>query len=42
MPIGRSQKDRKKMAVTKRGKEAITHFRVLERLGRIFIIRSKN
>ena len=31
MPIGRSTKDRKKMAVTKSGKEAITHFKVLER-----------
>lgn len=31
MPIGRSTKDRKKMAVTKNGKEAITHFKVLER-----------
>lgn len=31
MPIGRSQKDRKKMAVTKNGKEAITHFKVLKR-----------
>lgn len=31
MPIGRSDKDRKKMAVKKNGKEAITHFRVLER-----------
>lgn len=31
MPIGRSQKDRKKMAVSKNGKEAITHFKVLER-----------
>lgn len=31
MPIGRSDKDRKKMAVTKKGKEAITHFKVLER-----------
>lgn len=31
MPIGRSIKDRKKMAVTKTGKEAITHFRVLNR-----------
>ena len=31
MPIGRSEKDRKKMAVTKNGKEAITHFKVLER-----------
>ena len=31
MPIGRSTKDRKKMAVTKTGKEAITHFKVIER-----------
>ena len=31
MPIGRSTKDRKKMAVTKSGKEAITHFKVLNR-----------
>ena len=31
MPIGRSSKDRKKMAVTKSGKNAITHFKVLQR-----------
>ncbi len=31
MPIGRSTKDRKKMAVTKSGKEAVTHFKVLNR-----------
>ncbi len=31
MPIGRSLTDRKKMAVVKNGKEAITHFKVLER-----------
>ena len=31
MPIGRSEKDRKKMAVKKNGKSAITHFKVLER-----------
>ncbi len=31
MPIGRSTKDRKKMAVTQNGKEAITHFKVLKR-----------
>ena len=31
MPIGRSSKDRKKMAVSKKGKEAITHFKVLKR-----------
>ena len=33
MPIGRSTKDRKKMAVRKDGKEAITHFKVLKRWG---------
>ena len=32
MPIGRSQVDRKKMAVSRNGKEAITHFKVLENL----------
>ncbi len=31
MPIGRSPKDRKKMAVVKNGKEAITHFDVIKR-----------
>ena len=31
MPIGRSTKDRKKMAVRKDGKQAITHFKVLKR-----------
>ena len=31
MPIGRSTKDRKKMAVTKSGKNAVTHFKVLKR-----------
>ena len=31
MPIGRSKKDRKKMAVTKEGREAITHFKVIKR-----------
>lgn len=31
MPIGRSDKDRKKMAVKKNGKNAITHFKVIER-----------
>lgn len=30
-PIGRDSTDRKKMAVTKLGKEAITHFKVLKR-----------
>ena len=31
MPIARSTSDRKKMAVARNGKEAITHFKVLER-----------
>ena len=31
MPIGRSKKDRKKMAVDKDGKKAVTHFKVLKR-----------
>ena len=31
MPIGRSTKDRKKMSVSKTGKEAITHFKVIKR-----------
>lgn len=31
MPIGRSLKDRKKMAVNKNGRNAITHFKVIER-----------
>ena len=31
MPIGRSTKDRKKMSVNKNGKNAVTHFKVIER-----------
>ena len=31
MPIGRSQSDRKKMAVTKNGKNAVTHIKVLKK-----------
>lgn len=31
MPIGRSKKDRKKMAVDKDGKKAVTHFKVIKR-----------
>ena len=31
MPIGRDQRDRKKMAVDKKGKNAVTHFKVLKR-----------
>lgn len=32
-PIGRSEKDRKKQAVTSKGKDALTRFKVLERFG---------
>lgn len=32
-PIGRSERDRKKQAVTAKGKPAVTHFKVLERFG---------
>ena len=38
MPIARSEKDRKKMAVNKNGKEAITHFRVLKRYGKYTLL----
>ena len=31
MPIGRSTKDRKKMAVSKNGKEAVTDFKIIKR-----------
>ena len=41
MPIGRSTKDRKKMAVTKNGKEAITHFKVLERFNKYTLLEVK-
>ena len=41
MPIGRSTKDRKKMAVRKDGKEAITHFRVLRRYGNYTLLEIK-
>ena len=34
-PIGRSDTDRRKMAVIKDGKPAVTHFEVVERLGEI-------
>jgi len=37
-PIGRHPVDRKKMAVVKNGKEAITHYRVLERFGEYTLI----
>lgn len=38
MPIGRSKKDRKKMAVTKNGKNAITHFKVLKRYNKYTLL----
>lgn len=41
MPIGRSTKDRKKMAVTKNGKEAITHFKVIQRYDKYTLLEIK-
>lgn len=41
MPIARSKKDRKKMAVDKDGKEAITHFKVLKRYDKYTLIELK-
>ena len=41
MPIGRSTKDRKKMAVRKDGKEAITHFKVLRRYNNYTLLEVK-
>ena len=41
MPIGRSLKDRKKMAVRKDGKEAITHFKVLKRYNKYTLLQVK-
>ena len=41
MPIGRSSKDRKKMAVDKKGKEAITHFKVLKRYDKYTLLEVK-
>ncbi len=41
MPIGRSTKDRKKMAVTKTGKNAITHFKVLKRYDKYTLLEVK-
>ena len=38
MPIGRSSKDRKKMAVDRKGKSAVTHFKVLERFGKYTLL----
>ena len=41
MPIARSSKDRKKMAVDKNGKEAITHFKVIERFSKYTLLEVK-
>lgn len=41
MPIGRSQNDRKKMAIVKDGKEAITHFKVLKRYNKYTLLELK-
>ena len=41
MPIGRSTKDRKKMAVRKEGKTAITHFKVLKRFPKYTLLEIK-
>lgn len=38
MPIGRSTKDRKKMAVTKTGKNAVTHFKVIKRFDKYTLL----
>lgn len=41
MPIGRSLKDRKKMSVSKNGKQAITHFIVLKRYKNYTLLKIK-
>ncbi len=41
MPIGRDSKDRKKMAVRKDGKEAITHITVIKRYGNYTLLKVK-
>lgn len=40
-PIGRDQRDRQSMAVVHNGKEAITHFKVLERFGDYTLVECK-
>lgn len=37
-PIGRDQRDRQSMAVVDKGKDAITHFKVLERFGHYTLV----
>ncbi len=41
MPIARSKKDRKKMAVDKDGKNAVTHFKVLKRYDKYTLLELK-
>ena len=41
LPIGRSTKDRKKMAVDAKGKNAITHFKVLKRYNNYTLLELK-
>ena len=41
MPIARSTKDRKKMAVSKNGKNAITHFKVIKRYDKYTLLEIK-
>ena len=41
MPIARSKKDRKKMAVDPKGKEAITHYKVLQRYDKYTLLEIK-
>lgn len=41
MPISRSTKDRKKMAVNKDGKNAVTHFKVIERFNNFTLLEVK-
>jgi len=40
-PIGRSLRDRKKMAVVSDGRRAVTHYKVLERFGRYTLIEAQ-
>ena len=37
-PIGRHPTDRKRMAITEGGREAVTHYRVIERFGRYTLV----
>ena len=41
MPIARSQNDRKKMAVSEDGKEAVTHFEVIKRYDKYTLLKVK-